>query len=66
MGGREFSLLGVVHVHYKQYTELASFPGPAQLSVLKATESWAGPGTRLMLSNTLAVASYRQLCTWVL
>ena len=23
---------------------IASFPGPAQLTILKATESWAGPG----------------------
>ena len=26
------------------YESLTSFPGPAQLSVLQVTESWAGPG----------------------
>ena len=36
-------------------TRIASFPCPAQLTVLKAMESWAGPGngasTRILLEH---------------
>ena len=30
---------------------IASFPGPAQLSILQVTERWAGPGNKAIICN---------------
>ena len=34
---------------------VASFPGPAQLSVLQVTESWGGPGNEVRVRECIAV-----------
>ena len=46
-GGRQelnSGLLAALVTKCFYYKGLASFPGPAQLSVLKVPESWVGPG----------------------
>ena len=40
-----------IHWHSLTMFSIASFPGPTQLFVLIATESWAGPGNEAMFST---------------
>ena len=44
-------IINVIVLHGSEHLRLALFPGPAQLSVLQATESWAGPGNEAIFKE---------------